>query len=101
MYVYLHTKTVASILLFCLPVYIIHSNFNFADFYHHALFRPIFDNAEVCNYCVNSSLLYKVFREHQQKNFITISGVWPLRGWWDLSESVKRRKCVTNNVNVE
>lgn len=87
MYVYLftcNTKTVASILLLCLPVYIIHYNFNFADFYHHTLFHPIFDAVEVCN----CGWLIQVYREHQQKNFITLSGVWPLRRWWDLSESV-------------
>ena len=86
MYIYLHvhTKTVASILLLCLPVYIIHYNFNFADFYHHTLFHPIFDTVEVCN----CGWLIQVYREHQQKNFITLSGVWPLRRWWDLSESV-------------
>ena len=34
-------------------------------------------------------------REHQQKSFVTLSGFWPLWGWGDLSESVKKGKFVT------
>ena len=29
-----------------------------------------------------------------KKNFVTLSGLWPLRGWGGLAESVKKRKFV-------
>ena len=37
------------------------------------------------------------------KNFVVLKGFWPLRGWRDLGESVKKEKCVmkilfTDNV---
>ena len=34
-------------------------------------------------------------RQHQQKDFVTLSGFWPLREWGGLSESVKKGKFVT------
>ena len=51
-------------------------------------------------------------REHRQKTFITISGLWPLRRWWwevgegewGLSESVKKGTFLPKiifSVNVE
>ena len=33
-------------------------------------------------------------REHQQKAFVTLNGVWPLNGWGNLGESVKEEQIV-------
>ena len=37
---------------------------------------------------------FNMLREHRQKRSVTLSGFWQLRGWGDLSESVKKGKFV-------
>ena len=34
-------------------------------------------------------------REHRQKTFVTLSGLWTVKGCGGLNESVKKRKFVT------
>ena len=37
----------------------------------------------------------KADREHPQKTFVTLNGLWLLRGWGSCRETVKKQKIVT------
>ena len=55
-------------------------------------------------HCYDVMNAFNMLREHRQKRSVKLSGFWPLRGWGDLSESVKKGKFMPQiffSINAE
>ena len=55
-------------------------------------------------HCFHIMNAFNMLRKHREKSSVTLSGFWPLRGWGDLSDSVKKGKFVPQiffSINAE